>query len=558
MAISRVPGYSLLANLDRQGTDLYISSNGQTLIYFDVTNYRFGINNSTPQYELDILGNVQIGYGHLYTSANISYDIGSTTNWWRNIYVNSVTTNGLTTAGNISATYISGTLTTPAQPNITSVGTLTSLAVTGNVTAGNINATYLTGTVLTGNQPYITNLGNITVSNLTVIGGNFDLTSNASFGMLDATTIFQGVNQVLDTTSTVNITGDVTGTGNVSNIAVTLINSGVTAGVYGAASVYGSGGLIPVIQVDSKGRIISASNVSAATTGNITFTNSTISTSVTNGNIQIDPPGTGLVQIIGTNALGIPIGTTAQRPTNISAGYIRYNSDTTSLETYDGDSWEAGTLSLTSQILNGDGISTAFVLSNPVESATDLIVSVNGTVQQPATAYTVSGTTITFIEMPAVGDVIEVRHIATGISSVAALSLGSSNVSISTGGGAINLSTAGNTALQIGTTGAIIGTYPNTAIATSGVATTIDSFSTTVYRTAKYILQSNAGSNYESSEVLVTHNGVTAYRTIYGVLTTGNLLGNVSATISGSNVLVQYTANNNNTNIRTLKQYLII
>jgi hypothetical protein len=38
----------------------------------------------------------------------------------------------------VSATYLGGTLTTGAQPNITSTGTLTSLAVTGNVTAGNV------------------------------------------------------------------------------------------------------------------------------------------------------------------------------------------------------------------------------------------------------------------------------------------------------------------------------------------------------------------------------------------------------------------------------------
>jgi hypothetical protein len=38
----------------------------------------------------------------------------------------------------VSANYIAGTLTTAAQPNITSTGTLASLAVTGNVTAGNV------------------------------------------------------------------------------------------------------------------------------------------------------------------------------------------------------------------------------------------------------------------------------------------------------------------------------------------------------------------------------------------------------------------------------------
>jgi len=40
--------------------------------------------------------------------------------------------------GNITGNNISGTLSTAAQPNITSVGTLTSLAVTGNITGANV------------------------------------------------------------------------------------------------------------------------------------------------------------------------------------------------------------------------------------------------------------------------------------------------------------------------------------------------------------------------------------------------------------------------------------
>ena len=41
---------------------------------------------------------------------------------------------------NLSATNLTGTLQTAAQPNVTSVGTLTSLAVTGNVSAANVTA----------------------------------------------------------------------------------------------------------------------------------------------------------------------------------------------------------------------------------------------------------------------------------------------------------------------------------------------------------------------------------------------------------------------------------
>jgi hypothetical protein len=68
-----------------------------------------------------------------------------------------------------------GTVTTNAQPNITSVGTLTSLAVTGDTTSGNvyansgtIGANLLTGTLTTAAQPNVTSVG--TLTNLAVTG----------------------------------------------------------------------------------------------------------------------------------------------------------------------------------------------------------------------------------------------------------------------------------------------------------------------------------------------------------------------------------------------------
>jgi hypothetical protein len=82
----------------------------------------------------------------------------------------------------IVATTLGGSLTTSAQPNITSVGTLTSVAVTGNVTAGNvyansgtIGASLLTGTLTTAAQPNITSVG--TLSALDVTG---NITSGAN------------------------------------------------------------------------------------------------------------------------------------------------------------------------------------------------------------------------------------------------------------------------------------------------------------------------------------------------------------------------------------------
>ena len=48
------------------------------------------------------------------------------------------------------------------QGNITTVGTLGNLTVSGNVSAGNVSGTYLTGTITTASQTNITGVGTIT------------------------------------------------------------------------------------------------------------------------------------------------------------------------------------------------------------------------------------------------------------------------------------------------------------------------------------------------------------------------------------------------------------
>ena len=67
-----------------------------------------------------------------------------------------ITATGNITGGNLSGTLITGTLSTAAQPNVTSVGTLSSLTVTGNVSGGNLT---------TGAQVVAT--GNISGANIT-------------------------------------------------------------------------------------------------------------------------------------------------------------------------------------------------------------------------------------------------------------------------------------------------------------------------------------------------------------------------------------------------------
>jgi len=52
---------------------------------------------------------------------------------------------------------------------------------------------------------------------------------------------------------------------------------------------------------------------------------------------------------------------------------------------------------------SGDGSTTAFTMSRSVLLVTDIEVFVDNVQQEPTTAYTVSGTTLTFTEAPANG-----------------------------------------------------------------------------------------------------------------------------------------------------------
>ena len=93
---------------------------------------------------------------------------------------------------------------------------------------------------------------------------------------------------------------------------------------------------------------------------------------------------------------------------------FRFNSSTGAIEVYTGGEWNAGTdfTVITADAFAGDDTTTAFTLSVSGTTATT-IVALNGVVQIPTTAYAISGTTLTFTEAPATGDVIDARVLTT-------------------------------------------------------------------------------------------------------------------------------------------------
>jgi len=140
-----------------------------------------------------------------------------------NVFANSGNIIATTFIGALSGAATSattaGTVTTAAQPNITSVGTLSSLSVTGNISAGNVSATTFTGalsgaatsattagTVTTAAQPNITSVGTLTA--LTVSG---TISGSVSGSAGTVTTAAQPNITSVGTLSALTVSGTISG-----------------------------------------------------------------------------------------------------------------------------------------------------------------------------------------------------------------------------------------------------------------------------------------------------------------------------------------------------------
>ena len=124
-------------------------------------------------------------------------------------------------------------------------------------------------------------------------------------------------------------------------------------------------------------------------------------------------------------AVGIPKGDTAARSASPSAGDLRFNTDANKLEVFDGAAFltvaAEGTTSITQDSFTGDGSTLAFTMSTNVtgNEGQRIIVAVGNVFQNPASAYTVSGTTLTFTSPPGGSETITVIH---GLDSTVATS----------------------------------------------------------------------------------------------------------------------------------------
>ena len=241
---------------------------------------------------------------------------------------------GANVTGQVANASVAGTVYTNAQPNITSVGTLTSLDVTSNISAGNaslgnaVTASYfignlygtaniaiVAGTVTTAAQPNITSTGtltslevsgtanaaNITTSGTVVASGNIQsnatVVTNAITGRTTGVTITAtGTNQ--------NVTLVPTGTGTIDASTFRISNLAEPTAATDAATKYYVDTTAQGLHVHTAAYVATTGTLAAATGGTVSYLNGTLGVGAnltTTG--SFDLIDTGNVQTAGTRIL---------------------------------------------------------------------------------------------------------------------------------------------------------------------------------------------------------------------------------------------------------------
>jgi len=230
-----------------------------------------------------------------------------------------------------------------------------------------------------------------------------------------------------------------------------------------------------------------------------------------------------------TDAMHVPVGTTAQRPASPAAGYFRYNTTTGGFEGYT-DAWGAiagsgGGTAPSLDTMTGDGSDTTLTLSTAPVNENATFVTIDGVLQHKDT-YSISGNTLTFSEAPPSGSKVESITLTTTTSTTAnILSDADADTKVqveeSSDEDKIRFDTGGTERMIIDSTGVGIGTASPSApldvagnfIFKSPANTLYGNFDTTTAGYGAFRLQ-NQGSNYgfigQTSSILASGGSNTA------------------------------------------------
>lgn len=296
------------------------------------------------------------------------------------------------------------TVTANAQPNITSVGTLTSLSVTGNVDSGNVSATdvsatTLGGTLTTALQPNITSVGTLqglTVSGAAQFGGGI-----VNLGSVGNLRIAGGTSgQVLLSTGAGGVAWGTTGSA--ADTAITVTGNAqpniTSVGTLASLAVSGSGSFnnVTVQQTISAGNV----NGVAATFSGLVNLGSVANVRIAGGTFGQVLQATGTGGVAWSTPSPFPAGTRmlfvqSSAPT----GWTKETTDNNAaLRVVSGSAGSGGSVDFTTAF---SVQSTSGSVGSTTVSGTVGSTSVSGTIGATSTGGTVGETALNVDQMPA-------------------------------------------------------------------------------------------------------------------------------------------------------------
>ena len=452
--------------VDSQLSDQAVSAAGSnTQVQFNSANSFGASNNFTFNSATSILtvtGNIVSSNANLGDTVTANFFIGSGNNL-SNIQ-------GANVTGQVGNALLSGTVYTNAQPNITSVGTLSSLTVTGDISGTNLtlSGNLLVGGTLTTVNSTTTRIvdsiveqggganGNALSSNdnkdrgqllhyytsQTVdafmgwdnsnaefaFGSNVSVASEVvtfnTFGNVRAD-IFYGNGSQLTGVSATSATSAGTVTSNAQpNITsvgtLTSLNVSGNVDFYGANVSLGNVSNLHItggtngyfLTTDGSGSLSWAAQTALTATvdeftANGTYTTFTLSTTPSSENVTMVAVQ-GVLQPKSSYSLMGPQLTFDAAPP--ASAFIE-------VTTFSGGGGAGGgggeALSALYRAYTGNGVANTFTVTSGV-TANSVLVAENGILQRPTTDYTIAGSTLTLVTTPANGVDIQIRELSGG------------------------------------------------------------------------------------------------------------------------------------------------
>lgn len=326
------------------------------------------------------------------------------------------------------------------------------------------------------------------------------LTSVTSTSFVGALTGNADTATKLATARSITLTGDATGTASFdgsadASIAVTLPASGVTAATY------------TKVAVNAKGLVTSGGALLASDIPNLDFSK------ITTG-LPTTAAGYGITDVVTTDKLGVANGVATLN----GAGLVPAEQ----LPSYVDDVLEYATRS-------------AFPATG--ESGKIYVAA------DDSTCWRWSGTTyVEIVSSPGTTDNIVEGSVNLFFTAARAQAA----VTDITGGAGF--------AAKVKTADGSVEIVTYTSSGTT--AEVIDSMTAVDTRTVKYVIQATAGSNYQTTELLLIHDGVDVYGTQYADVNNGSVLATFSAVINAGQVELSATSTQPNTVFKMVRQAL--